>query len=368
VGRLAAFKKKLKIRWHPEIDSSRVTLFVRYHFLARATMNLLGKSRLARTFNLEPWADRRFDHRASRWMMSQSTPALVHCFEGFALEVFDQARAQGSITILEVGSAHEFGVAEINHERRRYGLKQMRSDTARIRAERANADILLAPSDYVIACLVENGVERSRIVKLPYGVDSEAFRPVTRRDKGETFRVVFVGRVSFRKGVVYLLEAWEKLRLDRAELVIAGGIDSELRPAVRNLPANVRLLGNVTGPMLSSLYSESDVFVLPSLSDGFGLVVLEAMASELPVIVTQACGAPVRDQTDGYVVPTRDAHAIAERLAWLCARPDLRAAMGQSGSRLVRERFTWRHYRRRMAALYFALGQALPVQEAVDTA
>jgi glycosyltransferase involved in cell wall biosynthesis len=100
---------------------------------------------------------------------------------------------------------------------------------------------------------------------------------------------------------------------------------------------------------LPKIYRSADVFVFPSLLEGMPLVVLEAMASGLPVITTpNGPGDLVRDGVDGFVVPIRDVDAIVEKLEYLRAHPEERLRMGQN----ARERakmFTWEHYRTKVA-------------------
>ena len=109
-----------------------------------------------------------------------------------------------------------------------------------------------------------------------------------------------------------------------------------------------RHVPHVPQHMLADLYRQADVFVFPTLIEGLGLVVLEAMASGLPVITTpNGPGDVVRDGIDGFVVPIRDSGAITEKLEFLRAHPDRRAEMGRN----ARERalsFTWKEYRRKV--------------------
>jgi glycosyltransferase involved in cell wall biosynthesis len=120
--------------------------------------------------------------------------------------------------------------------------------------------------------------------------------------------------------------------------------------------------------MVDQLYLSADVFALPSLSEGSALVVYEAMAAGLPVVVTPNCGAVARDGLDGYVVPIRDPEAIGERLLFLFNHPEVRSQQGASARQWILERYTWQHYRRRVVAAYYALMHDRPIQEAVDRA
>jgi glycosyltransferase involved in cell wall biosynthesis len=104
-----------------------------------------------------------------------------------------------------------------------------------------------------------------------------------------------------------------------------------------------------------------DVLVLPSISEGFGLVILEALSCGLPVVTTRNSGGPevVRDGREGYFVPIRSAEAIAEKLELLARDPALLESMSEAALRRARE-FTWANYRAKLVA---TLGQILPLEK-----
>src|SRR5207245_6009464 len=110
----------------------------------------------------------------------------------------------------------------------------LRITLSRIRAERELADILFVPSDYVISCLLENGVSAEKIVKVPYGVDHRRFSPEHGlKPEDRPFRVLYVGAIAQHKGVRYLLEAWQRLNLRNGELVLVGQPDQRGREILR---------------------------------------------------------------------------------------------------------------------------------------
>ncbi len=354
-------ERYLRRRSHPAIDPSLVRSFPSYHLAAKAAdvvLQAVGRRSLP---NGIAWASARFDGLVGGWLRSRPGVSVVHGFEGGALRTLLTARELGALTVLDVPSAHEYYVKEVNQERSRHGLAAKDYPIPYwVAHERSAADLLLAPSAYVARCLVQHGIPSARVVILPYGADAESFSPRP-RPPGNRFRVLFVGRVGFRKGIEYLLEAWRRASLPKSELVIVGGVDDEIRWLLGRLPQNVRLLGNVPFPALHSLYQSSDVFVLPSLSEGSALAVYEAMAAGLPAIVTPHCGAVARDRLDGHVVPVRDADAIASSLHRLYNHPNDRIQMGASGRRLIMEKFTWKHYRLRLQEVYRALGSGHPI-------
>jgi glycosyltransferase involved in cell wall biosynthesis len=209
----------------------------------------------------------------------------------------------------------------------------------RVDAEIAAASRLIVYTDLVAASFEEDGVDRRKIVVSALGVDLELFRPAARADDG-VFRVLFVGQVSQRKGLSYLLESFRLADLGRAELMVVGRLVGD---AGRHLAQpNVHHLPHVPRWALPAIYETADVFVLPTLIEGMPQTALEAMASGLPVIVSEnAFGREIlQDGRDCFVVPIRDSEAIAQRLRELQGDPNLRVEMGQAARRRA-EAFTW---------------------------
>jgi glycosyltransferase involved in cell wall biosynthesis len=131
-------------------------------------------------------------------------------------------------------------------------------------------------------------------------------------------RVLFLGQVILRKGIQYLIEAARKLTDENVRFDIFGPIGIS-RDAVASAPANVTFHGRVPRAQASDWYRQSDVFVLPTISDGFALTQLEAMAHGVPVIATPNCGEVVTDGVDGFIIPPRDSAALAQVIAKLSA-------------------------------------------------
>ena len=114
---------------------------------------------------------------------------------------------------------------------------------------------------------------------------------------------------------------------------------------------------------MRDLYSQASVFVLPSIEDGFGQVIVQAMACGIPVITTTNTGGPdvITDGKDGFIVPIRDSRAIAERLEHLYRHPDAREAMGHAALETVRKWNGWERYTNQVLSTY---NQRLPHHDA----
>jgi glycosyltransferase involved in cell wall biosynthesis len=195
---------------------------------------------------------------------------------------------------------------------------------------------------------LERGIQNVKIVR-PH-LDLSEFQTATFREP--KFRVSFVGLLEPWKGFHYLVEAFNALNLRDSELVFWGGAGNravakylheqmERNPRIQVRPVEVR-------KSYAEVYAKSTVLVHPSLSEGFGYVVAEALASGIPVIVTRNAGASdlVVDGENGYVIPAQDPEAIRDRLAHLAAHPALVERMGRAARATMESRNgdEWREY------------------------
>jgi glycosyltransferase involved in cell wall biosynthesis len=215
-------------------------------------------------------------------------------------------------------------------------------------AELRLADRIVVLSTFQRAGFVEEGIDEDRLVVVPLGVDLDVFRPRARQDNG-SFRVLFVGQITQSKGISYLVDAFAKAKIPASELQFVGGVVGTNGPWRRL--QGVTHVPHVPRYELPPYYGRADVYVLPSLFEGFALTAIEAMAAGLPVIVSEhTFGADViTDGVDGFVVPIRDSDAIAERLRFLHASPTARARIGAAARRRA-EDYSWERYGRRIVA------------------
>lgn len=199
--------------------------------------------------------------------------------------------------------------------------------------EWALADAVMVNSQWTLDALVKLGVpsEKIHIVPLAYEISgSEGDLPSGRGNPdSDAMRVLFLGQAILRKGIPDLLAAAKLLRGENVRIDIVGtiGIADEF---VVTAPSNVRFHGAVSRDRVREFYSRADVFVLPTLSDGFALTQLEAMSHGLPVITTPHCGRVVTDGEDGFVVPARDPAALARAIQTLAEDPERREAMSEA--------------------------------------
>jgi glycosyltransferase involved in cell wall biosynthesis len=292
-----------------------------------------------------------FDTVASRFVEPCD---VFHGWSHQCLHSVRRAKAMGAVTFVERPNTHDrFQNRLLKEEFDRWGYH--RTEPGRSRgmerglSEYEEVDYICVPSHFAFQSMVAEGIPEGCLYCLPYGVDAHRFTPAM--PSPDVFRLLFVGQVSLRKGVPYLLQAWRKLRLPKAELWLAGRITPDARKIADFYRADgsIRFLGHVRD--VPPLYGKASAFVLPSIEEGSALVTYEAMAAGLPVICTPNTGAVARNGIEGIEVPIRDTEALAAAIERLYAHPDLRMGMGSAGRRRAEE-FTWEAAANRLLASY----------------
>ena len=214
-------------------------------------------------------------------------------------------------------------------------------------AEPALAARFLCASSFTRRTLVENGAPKSAIRVVPYGVDLNRFHPdLTRRSApGSRLRLLFVGRINQRKGVKYLLEALQLLNTDELEITVCGRVVDGLE-LFRPFAERISIRPNVSAAELTAAYQAADLFVFPSVAEGFGQVLLESLASGLPILSTTHTAAPdlIDSGREGFVIEPRRPDLLAERIDWALTHRSELTEMGHQ-ARARAAHFTWQRFR-----------------------
>jgi glycosyltransferase involved in cell wall biosynthesis len=203
------------------------------------------------------------------------------------------------------------------------------------------------------------GVSQKNISVIYNGMDSSLFYPV-KGVKKKPNSIIFVGNVEDRKkGIIYLLKAMTLTKHNVTLTIVDGGAPnrSTVPHLIDKLGVNGRVTftGKIPIEKLITLYSQHEMAVLPSLYEGFGFPAAEAMACELPVITSTAGALPEvvgEHMETGYLVPPRDAHAVAEGIDFLLDNPEIRKRLGKAGRKRVLEIFTWESAARELVKMY----------------
>ena len=264
-------------------------------------------------------------------------PDFCYLFTQVALESLKWAARASIPTVLESPNGH------IRNFRRVYDEESARWCSATFyghpnaaMVERVENEFLLASrirvsSEWSRRSMLSNGVTSKEIGMFEQPVNLSRYTPNSSPPRAEgPLRVCYVGSLDLRKGFVYLLRAAKKLDADSIDLEIVGATgDPSCRKLFRRESAGLNLRCAPGDPIAA--YQRAELFVMPTLEDGSPFAVAEAMASGLPVIVTDCCGAAewVRPGESGWVVPGGDAGALANAIEDATRRRNDLRAMGQ---------------------------------------
>lgn len=280
----------------------------------------------------------------------------VYAYEDGAATTFQAAKQQGILCLYDLPILFYRSSRDIQaQEAQRFpdlasALQSVQEPAMKLERKEQEiqlADHIFVPSSFVQKSLTDAGVKPAKIRVVPFGAPIEYFHPQPKPD--QLFRALFVGRVGPRKGVHYLLQAWQELQLPYAELLLVG---------VNEFPAQwlkpyldvIRYIPSVPHSALNEYYITASVLVLPSLVEGLPLVLLEAMACGIPIITTPNAGGLdlITNGIEGFIVPIRDVESLTEKLEWCYRHPQELAQMGRA-ARKKAEQFSWGLYRQQLA-------------------
>ena len=222
--------------------------------------------------------------------------------------------------------------------------------------EHEMADSVVVASTFAKRTLVEQGVEEGKIRILPYGVGENFFEAGGKRRTNEQrvgpVRFLFLGHLSAGKGLKQLLLAWSGFDQRKGELVLMGAGEQGVWRGL----AGVRVIFRGPGSRQAVLAEmmRCDVLVFPSLFEGFGLVILEAMAAGMAVIVSQNTGGPdvITEGKEGFILPAGDVKALRKKMEYCIQNPEKVVEMGHAASEKAKS-FTWEEYGKRYKSIIF---------------
>jgi glycosyltransferase involved in cell wall biosynthesis len=342
------WKKQLTGRFHPELKGA----------------NVVAPNMHALSFELATQRRRGWDLISMRneWFQSQAAAHFslsypesgngnhtVFAYSYAAGEIFKVARKRGWRTVLgqiDPGPVEEQIVAGLHKQS---ALKADRWEPApkeywdKWRLECELADQIVVNSSWSESALLKEGVSPNKIRVLPLAYEADGDSRSFQRQYPAAFtaerplRVLFLGQINLRKGIEQLFEAIRLLSKENVEFWFVGPRQVCI-PAELNQHPRVRWFGVVPRVDVASYFRDADVFILPTLSDGFGLTQLEAQSWRLPVIASRNCGEVVQDGVNGVILKEVSGPAIAEVLLNLLRSPEtLRAMSTNSG---VNDRFS----------------------------
>lgn len=354
---LHSFRKKLSGRFHPGLERAPVSA----QNTAALTFELKSLATRAGGWQLITRRNDWFQRRALDQMQKQpdrGRPA-VFAYSYAAERIFKYARERGWRTVLgqiDPGPAEESIFAELH---RRAGQNHWKAAPReyweRWREECRLADRIVVNSSWSMKALAGEGVpaEKIRIVPLAYEGVSESISFARSYpaafSSARPLRVLFLGQINLRKGAAHLFDAIRLLQKEPIEFWMVGPVQLEV-PSDLKGHSHVRWFGAVPRLEVDRYYREADVFIFPTLSDGFGLTQLEAQSWRLPVVASRNCGEVVSHGSNGTILEEVSGDAIAEVLTLFLRSPATLRAM--SANSTVSDRFSLQALARSLATIH----------------
>jgi glycosyltransferase involved in cell wall biosynthesis len=240
-------------------------------------------------------------------------------FSSAALEALNKARRQGALAIVDEIAPTHLEEEILAEERKAFPGWEPGGEPIdpafldRVEEEWAAADRVMVNSEWTRRALLARAVPETKIHVVPISYTLPlAERAPKRWQQGEELRVLWLGTLCLRKGLPYAIQAARRLQALPVRFTFAGPSDIDLSKV--KWPSNADYLGQIPRPEIGKLWDRHHVFLLPTLSDGFAITQIEAIAHGLPVIATPCCGDVVEDGRCGQIVAPRDSRAIAEAI------------------------------------------------------
>ena len=318
-------------RFHPDLATTPVTAF---------TGSLMAHEIAWRLRRLDGW--RLFETR-NAWFQGQAAAAIDACPDGMravvfahsysALEMFRRAKARGWTLVLgqiDPGARHFQIVADAARQAPEYGPPPAAPPDTYLRnwrEECALADRIAVNSEWSRSCLEAEGIPAEKLAVVPLAYEPSSASAAVHQypaafSNARPLRLLFVGQVAVAKGLKAMLEALALVEDVPCELIAVGERNADVPRRFLDHP-RVRWAGAVSRSGVMRFYQDADVLLFPSLSDGFGMVQVEAQGWRLPIIASRSCGAVVRDGVNGLLLPEVTPTAIAGAVRRLAGDPAL---------------------------------------------
>jgi len=302
---------------------------------------------------------RSFDSHVARRLPGFVGLQAVYAYEDGALSTFEAASSLGLRRIYDLPIGYWRAAQQIFQEERELkpewastltGLNDSTSKLARKDQELQLADLVVVPSEFVRATILDHTEVTASIAVVPFGSPPPLATPPPTPTSGP-LRVLYVGSLGQRKGLSYVLDAVMALGA-QVNLTLIGRVSSpECRPLLAALERH-RWIETLPHHQILEQMSQHDLLVLPSLFEGYALVISEALSQGLPVLTTPNSGAmnTIRNGVEGYIVPIRNTEAIVERLQQLVRNRDQLIVMREACLRRAAE-LSWAGYEDRLRSV-----------------
>ncbi|QEK50325.1 glycosyltransferase family 4 protein [Pedobacter aquae] len=302
------------------------------------------------------WGELSFD----QWVANQLDKSLssIHTYEHAALKTLERAKELGILSFYEQPSQHHALFEKIVKEQlvlypelKTKNIDLLTNDKAIKRNKRRDnelkvCDYIICNSTFTKKSLLAADIELKKIITIPYGFP-KIETLISEKHPTEKISFMNAGSQNLRKGIHILFQAWKECNFgDKAELIMIG--KNHLPTSfLKDLPENIKFIPNIPHEELMSFYAKSDVFVLPTLADGFGMVITEAMSRGMPVITTTHSGGPdiIEHKKNGIIIPPNDKEALIASLRWCVENKNKLKELGRNAL-IKADSYPWKNFRR----------------------
>jgi glycosyltransferase involved in cell wall biosynthesis len=349
----ALYRRKLEGRRHPGLTRGRVARILAPEAIQKAfpKLHLCSSARATRINN------HLFDLRARARLRVAPPWNVLHYVNTIGLECARAAKDRGALVVYDSRQEHPaMQNLLVANEASRWGIRPPALNQAlgeRMLRELTLADHVIVPSQFAKGSFVSYGGAENRIHVLPYGVDTELFSQVPDVAPGGVLKLLFVGTLGLRKGILNLLEALRLVKSTHVQLTCIGSVDPEISTALRKYSGLYTHHPVVPKVDLPNYFSSHDLFVLPSIADAYPLAVLEALSAGLPVLTTHNVGSSdlITHGVHGLIVPPGNSAALASAIEGLSADHRILASM-RNDVRALRPMLSWARYEQTLRTLY----------------
>ncbi|WP_051621095.1 glycosyltransferase family 4 protein [Leeuwenhoekiella sp. MAR_2009_132] len=270
-------------------------------------------------------------------------------YNGCGLYSARKFKKKGGITIVEAVNSHVWyqeKLLEEEHLKLNLPFKKFNKlEVKRRIKEYQEADYILVPSQFVKDSFLENGFVEEKIIKVPFGFKAQDnLNPGNKlKTSFPSINILFVGSVSVRKGLRYLIKALDSLNDLNVNLTVVGPRSIYTGIEDLKLNSNIRFTGALKGAELEREFLNADLFCLPTIEEGLALVIGEALSYGLPVITTVNSGASeiMSEGREGFIVPIRDVSSLASKIKLLVLDEQLRSDMSENAFELAKTFKGW---------------------------
>ena len=321
---------------------------------------IVQRSFLNRIYNFNDKLIEHFDNKAQKLIDFKDLDILIG-WSSFSLKSFKLGENNKCLKILERGSTHiDF---QTNIMKEEYLINNLPPNLPskyiidKEKIEYQLADHIMVPTEFARQTFLTRGFSEKKIIKIPYGVDLNEFqKQKTNQKKGSIFRIIFTGTLSIRKGVLYLLKAFEELNLKNSQLLMIGNIDEEIKSKISKYRFNKKIIfkKSISQSKLSEQYSCSNVFITCSIEEGLSMVQLQAMSCGLPIICTPNSGGEeiIDNSNDGFILPIRDTEELKKKILYLYNNQSICFEMGMRAQKKIKDSFSWESYGKNVISTY----------------